>query len=330
MKKRKARKIIVPIGENKICILQFINTKEAYMLIDELLNFCDMQYKQNCFNKKHGHCDTNCSHPLQCPLSCETCLEQVHFPSKFSNGRMEYNCSNLLNYYVCKYSFKYASEIEYAFNTIDQMTFHQQYNILSLGCGASPDLIALEQYLLKNNIYKNINYWGIDLNKRWQAIQNKIFEYSCNHNCVTHYIYDDVTTHFLNKTYKNFNILVIQYLISYFYNNNDINEITKFYNALINNVVQYMLPNSVIIINDVNSNRRGRDYFMLLSNMLTSSGIKNIAQKRYFNYGIKNDYMCYGTVYPTINILYDNIKENIQSYNPWEVCSSAQLIIELR
>ena len=100
------------------------------MLIDELLYFCDMQYKQNCFNDKHGHCGTNCSHPLQCPLSCEACLEQVHFPSKFSNGRIEYTCSNLLNYYVCKYSFKYASEIEYAFNTIDQMLFYPQYNIL--------------------------------------------------------------------------------------------------------------------------------------------------------------------------------------------------------
>lgn len=300
------------------------------MLIDELLNFCDVQYKQNCSNEKHGHCGTNCSHPLQCPLSCETCLEQVHFPSKFSNGRIEYTCSNLLNYYVCKYSFKYASEIEYAFNTINQMPFYPQYNILSLGCGASPDLMALEQYLIKNNIYKSIHYWGIDLNYRWQTIQNKIYEYSCNHNYITRYICDDVTTLFLHTNYKNFNILVIQYLISYFYNNNDINEITEFYKALISNVIRYMLPHSVIIINDVNSNRRGRDYFMLLSNMLTSSGINNIAHKRYFNYGIKNEYMCYGTVYPTINILYDNISENIQFYNPWEVCSSAQLIIELR
>ena len=122
---------------------------------------------------------------------------------------------------------------------------------------------------------------------------------------------------------------IIRNLVS-FYFNNDINEITEFYKALISNVIRYMLPHSVIIINDVNSNRRGRDYFMLLSDMLTSSGINNIAHKRYFNYGIKNDYMRYGTVYPTINILYNNINENIQSYNPWEVCSSAQLIIELR
>lgn len=231
---------------------------------------------------------------------------------------------------MCKYSFKYASEIEYAFNTINQMPFYSQYNILSLGCGASPDLMALEQYLLKNNIDRSVHYWGIDLNYRWQAIQNKIYEYSCHHNYVTRYICDDVTTLFLHTNYKNFNILVIQYLISYFYNNDDINEITEFYKALISNVVRYMLPHSVIIINDVNSNRRSRDYFMLLSDMLTSSGINNIAHKRYFNYGIKNDYMCYGTVYPTINILYNNINENIQSYNPWEVCSSAQLIIELR
>lgn len=76
---------------------------------------------------------------------------------------------------------------------------------------------------------------------------------------------------------------------------------------------QPLLWTGATMINDVNSNRRGRDYFMLLSNMLTSSGINNIAHKRYFNYGIKNDYMRYGTVYPTINILYDNINK---IYNP--------------
>ena len=68
------------------------------------------------------------------------------------------------------------------------MLFYPQYNILSLGCGASPDLMALEQYLLKNNVYKSIHYWGIDLNYRWQTIQNRIYEYSCNHNYVTRYM----------------------------------------------------------------------------------------------------------------------------------------------
>ena len=244
------------------------------------------------------------------------------------NGRLDYNCKRLLYFYVCKYTQKYESEIEYAFHTLSRLQNYNRYNLLSLGCGATPDLIAMEQYNMFYGYNKPICYWGVDLNEHWKPIHEMIQRYAKAHTYEIDFIYDDVTTLFKRICYKNFNILVLQYLISFFYNNSDILAIDIFYDNLIENVIKYMLPQSIIIINDVNSNRRGRDYFMLLSEKLTAKGIKNVPHPRYFNYGIKNTHMCYGEVYSNNAIKHD-ISLNIASYNPWEVCSSAQLIMEL-
>lgn len=50
---------------------------------------------------------------------------------------------------------------------------------------------------------------------------------------------------------------------------------------------------------------------------------------KYFDYGIQNDYMRYGSVHDSIAIKH-RLSPHVIDYNPWEVCSSAQLIIELR
>lgn len=292
------------------------------MLLEEIINFCHTAYSpSNCGN-------ICCTHPDKCPKSCETCLEQVHYPIRYSNGRLDYTCSNLLYYYVCKYTNKYESEIEYAFDMIPRLRSYDRYNVLSLGCGASPDLIAIEQYNRVNNLNKSIDYWGVDLNQYWKPIHKMIENYAITQSYGLKYIYDDVTTLFDHICYKNFNILTLQYLISFFYNNACILSIDDFYNGLIENVIKYMLPKSIIIINDVNSNRRGRDYFTLLSDKLLAHGIKNTYKKRYFNYNIQNPYMCYGDMYCQ-NTIKHSYPPEISFYDPWEVCSSAQLIIEL-
>ena len=51
------------------------------MLIENLTNYCDMNYRQKCLNENCGYCNTSCSHPTVCPQDCEQCLEQIHFPS---------------------------------------------------------------------------------------------------------------------------------------------------------------------------------------------------------------------------------------------------------
>lgn len=147
------------------------------MLIENLTNYCDMNYRQKCLNENCGYCNTSCSHPTVCPQDCEQCLEQIHFPSRHPNGRLDYTCNNVLNFYVCKYFHKYASEIEYALHSINSLPYKDTFNILSLGCGASPDLAAFENYLSKNNFCIPVNYLGIDINPLWNDKHNFIKDY---------------------------------------------------------------------------------------------------------------------------------------------------------
>lgn len=322
--------IIDKLKYNKKNSCSFLFTKEGYlMLINEVVNYCDLQYKTNCATLNYGQCDdSTCTHPSICPLNCEECLEQVHFPGRYSNGRLDYTCKNILNFYVCKYYHKYTSEIEYALNSINILPYKDILNIMSLGCGASPDLAAVENYLAKNNFPIPISYLGIDMNKRWENIHTLIKNYFNSPQYNIKYLYSDVIEIFQDHYANQMNILILQYLISHFYNTGKLNAVRQFYKSLITNVVKKMQEKSIIIINDVNSNRRGRDFFLLFSEMLTQYNIHHKCSCRYFEYNIQNDYQRYGIKYPTKDVL-TWPQSNLAHYNPWTVCSSAQLIIEL-
>lgn len=88
------------------------------MLLDSIIQYCDTCYNEHSWGEDFCNCGRSCSHPSQCPQKCETCLEQVHFPDKYDLGRLDYDCDNVLNFYVCKYIHKYSSEIEYALNSM--------------------------------------------------------------------------------------------------------------------------------------------------------------------------------------------------------------------
>lgn len=57
------------------------------MLIDEIVSFCNSQY---------SHADTehiceSCQHE-ECPQSCKKCLEEIHYPYRYPNGKKDYDC----------------------------------------------------------------------------------------------------------------------------------------------------------------------------------------------------------------------------------------------
>ena len=129
MKNKRTRKITVTIRNLLILLLKVLLNNLIYVIIisehtfarrikdafiEELTNYCDINYRRNCSIQNCGYCDVLCSHPTNCPQNCEQCLEQIHFPSRHPNGRIDYTCNNVLNFYICKYFHKYASEIEYA------------------------------------------------------------------------------------------------------------------------------------------------------------------------------------------------------------------------
>ena len=78
------------------------------MLIDDVVEFCDNEYNYNIC--------VNCNSKFFCnnhACGCKKCLDDLHFHNNIY--RNSYNCERLFDYYVCRYSHKYCSEILYAF-----------------------------------------------------------------------------------------------------------------------------------------------------------------------------------------------------------------------
>ena len=80
------------------------------------------------------------------------------------------------------------------------------------------------------------------------------------------------------------NVVVLQYVISHFYNNGQIAQINEFFQKLIDTIIahkQKEVP-MAILINDVNSNNRGRDFFSDLIELMKASDIHGRYSKYYF------------------------------------------------
>lgn len=296
------------------------------MLLERITNFCKDEYeyyssKDSCLKCK------NLDWSSEKYDICKKCLEDVHFQA--INEKMNYDCINMINYYTCCYSFKYTSEILYLMKESTCLKRLNTYNIVSFGCGPCTDLMAFEKYNKRSN--KQIKYIGIDNNVLWKAIHKKIIDYTDNTAIKAHFIYKDALDIFSAKKCKGVNVIVLQYFISSLYNNGQINEIDNFFDLLINNIISYKSNDEpfVIMINDVNSNNRGRDYFLDLFKKLEQAGFNCDCNKFYFETEYINEYQRYGNMHSCNSILFD-IHDNFSEYHAWKNCTSAQLLIEIK
>lgn len=80
------------------------------MIIDTILENCDERH--NC--KSNNRCD-DCSYGQFCPGDCAKCLEYIHYPSHAETNapKRKYDCTHMADFYMCKYSYRYTSEIIY-------------------------------------------------------------------------------------------------------------------------------------------------------------------------------------------------------------------------
>ncbi len=298
------------------------------MLIYELTNYCDSEYK----SQDTEHVCSDCTHQHECSGGCKNCLEEVHYPTRYPQGKKDYDCSNLINFYMCDYSFKYASEMLYLLSQSEALKEIDNYHIMSIGCGGCPDLMAFESYVLSTYPSKKIQYYGIDKNVLWKPIHNQIKAYlpMSRAKMRVKYVYDDAIDFFGRKTIEDANVIVIQYLISHLYNTNQIAKINQFYGNLISNLIIHRESKNpfVILINDVNSCYRGRDCFKELCDRLAENGLEGSYRQFYFDYRIQNESQRYGMKHISTEILYD-IPDGFEIYQPWTQCSSAQLLIEI-
>ena len=297
------------------------------MLIHKIVEYCNTEYR----NADTTHLCRDCNHPSQCFGTCKNCLEQIHYPSKYPNGKKDYDCNNMINFYVCDYTNKYASEMLYLLRKSEKLKEIDKYHILSIGCGAAPDLMAFEQYVHETDSSKKISYLGYDINELWKPIHEKINEYHCYEIIKTRFQYEDVIKFFDVRTVEKANVLVLQYVISHFYNTGQIKIIRQFFFDLIKNVVKARNNDEpfIILINDVNSCNRGRDFFGDFVEALKTNNYHGHCGCFYFEHIIKDDRQRYGEKHPRNNTLFDLSEYDLEIYEPWQVCSSAQMLIEI-
>lgn len=123
----------------------------------DILNNCSAQYSL-----------LNCCHPKP-DCDCLKCL-----PDGFFGNDDNYSCEKKQYSYVMRYGPVFASEIYHYLNQsqiLEQNYNNSNLNILSLGCGFAPDLIALQKYINDKQLSIQIEYTGIDISDSWNNIR---------------------------------------------------------------------------------------------------------------------------------------------------------------
>lgn len=286
------------------------------MPIQDIVRYCDLNYSRigRCVP-----CDNDCKN------GCEKCLDAIHLNKIIRR----YNCNNITKFYVCKYIYKYSSEVDHLFQTNDYLNTLPFYNILSIGCGPSTELYGILNYLQRHSISKQINYIGCDLNAIWQPIhietKNIIERRDLDVNL--QFIYGDIFDNFGSINYA-VNILILQYVISDMHVHNC--NLNNFIDGLINWIINNMNGNCYILLNDINHNVKARDYFDKIISKLRSRNIYITCDKYYFANRIRDYVYPYGVMHPNNDITSIIPRQILDKYNPWGFCSSAQLVIKKR
>ena len=239
----------------------------------------------------------------------------------------------MLYHYVCQYSYLYATELICAFDSKwEFIKDFPYYHILSLGCGGCVDLMAIESLLSKKNKGCNVSYIGIDNNNLWDPVHEKIGGYCKSNNMGFKTLDYDVFERFRERRLADTNIIVLSYLISYLYNTGQIAEITSLVNDIVKNVVNKKEPEQhlLLVINDVNSNKHGRDYFGHFEKAIKDAGLTIKGEYRYFDTGSLNSFQRIGQPYDVRKCIFDIPSEIKVKYHAQEsVKSTIQFIVEV-
>lgn len=188
-----------------------------------------------------------CCHTDGRPCNCYNCLQ-----AGFYNARMpdKYDCPKKMNYYVLNYGPSFSSEFYYYLqrsNILNLFRPGTEINVLSIGCGFAPDLIATLKYIGNQNLSLSVNYTGIDNSTNWQTAR---FE---SDNC--RFVVQDVL-HGINLS--NYDIVVLAKVFS------TINRSqcgTAFLRLLNQSIRSELRSGAYVIFNDINSIHLGRDLF---------------------------------------------------------------------
>lgn len=241
------------------------------MFEEELIGFCEEKLNSMC----DGQC-RNCNHPTgavkyECNGDCDKCFEEIHFEQGELLVREDYNCQKLIYNYVPKYFERYTNNIEKILDFID-LSNYENFKIFSIGCGPAPDLNAFCEL----NPNKRIDYYGIDRNEKWEPIHNEIKKITKPLTSVaadfkSADIFDIIED---GETFEGYNVLVIQYLVSHLFNTEQDNRIDDLFDFICTHILSDRQDDSpfLIIINDIDTYSKGRNYFWHLIDFVEQAG----------------------------------------------------------
>ncbi|MDL2327898.1 hypothetical protein LJC64_04555 [Ruminococcaceae bacterium OttesenSCG-928-A11] len=229
----------------------------------------------------------------------------------------------MAEYYVCKYSHKYASELVYAFCQLRDV-WNKPLKVMSVGCGPCTDLFALD-HLQNEGRLGHIEYRGIDLNEIWRKIHRNIAHNQENNQ--VRFFYENVFDFIDVVNRKNWlpDLLIFQYVFSDMRKTADDTEVNGFIEHM-SEFINRLPVNSYIILNDINlqnSQGGGRNYFDRLYRHLHGCDYLDC----HFNNNNRQNHYHYGDEYTSNNLIWP-IPNNLHQYSPFESCASAQKIIK--
>ena len=302
-------------------------------MLNTILSACNDRYGTD-----HEQCE-DCSYGDYCPHDCEKCLDYIHNPkhSKAGAPDRKYDCTHMADFYTCKYSCRYASEIMYAIERCIDLHNLQELRVLSFGCGPCTDLFAIDA-LRKSNVlsYNTLKYRGVDYSRNvWRWIHRDIKSFE-NDNCSIKFFYKDACD-LINTIAEGSwtpNVVVFQYVFSDMQKHTDTQSINNFINTFADYYNTKIQPNTYIILNDVNLGRDyggGREFFDRLLGKLNNS---IYGKGRFCNDHARGSY--YSRGYPYGDNCDGEFPNNAnrfdltpwQRYSPFDTCASAQMIIK--
>jgi hypothetical protein len=216
----------------------------------------------------------------------------------------------------------------YALESVD-LDKYGAYSVLSLGCGQSPDLMAIEQENRFDG--KSVSYAGYDINPYWESVQDEVQVYcrgSVNINC--HFETADVIENLSNSGGGFANVIVMSYLLSSFPDNERLSNTNQLFDLIINKVLVYKGREPVlIIVNDIDHNTKARNYFDILIRKIQEVGYHCNVLKKHFRSRYGRDYGD-GSIQYFSNANKFLIPDYIgNDFNCAIQCTSAQCIIEV-
>lgn len=123
----------------------------------------------------------------------------------------------MADFYTCKYSCRYTSELMYAIQRCVDIQDIDELKVLSFGCGPCTDLFALDALKEKRLIsFDNVQYHGVDYSKEvWSNIHRNITELK-KENMNVRFFYKDacqLIDEIANGSWTP-NLIVFQYVFS--------------------------------------------------------------------------------------------------------------------